>query len=160
MLMQGTKAFIFQERTSGSLIWLWGILGTVILFLLVDYLTTITLLSRIPYFSDALLWLIPIYYFFTLYLCYRAYGSSLSSLIPIFFLFIGQMSVLLIILSFWFVYSIFMTTDYQENTFDLRQEAPSFFNHNKHLEGHLGRQAYHKHLSNFYKNQKHFLYNN
>ena len=54
MLMQGTKAFIFKERRLASLLWLWGVLGTLILFLLVDYLTTITLLSRIPYFSDAL----------------------------------------------------------------------------------------------------------
>ena len=132
--MQGTKAFIFKERTSGSLIWLWGILGTVILFLLVDYLTTITLLSRIPYFSDTLLWLIPIYYFFTLYLCYRAYGSSLSSLIPIFFLFIGQMLVLMLPFSFWFLNMAFGTTDYQENTFDLKQEAPSFFTEESKLE--------------------------
>ena len=84
MLMQGTKAFILQERTSGSLIWLWGILGTVILFLLVDYLTTTTLLSKIPYFNDALLYLVPIYYFSTLFLSFRAYGSGLGASIPTF----------------------------------------------------------------------------
>ena len=134
MLMQATQAFIFKERSSSSLIWLWGILGTLILFLLVDYLTTITLLSGIPYFSEALLWLIPIYYFFTLYLCYRAYGSSLSSLIPIFFLFIGQMLVLMLPFSFWFLNMAFGTTDYQENTFDLRQEAPSFFTEESKLD--------------------------
>jgi len=127
MLMQATKAFVFKERRLASLVWLWGVLGTLILFLLVDYLTTFTLLSRIPYFSDALLWLIPIYYFFTLFLSCRVYGLGLGSLIPTFFQFIGQMAVLIIIMSFWFVYSIFMTTDYKENTFDLRQEAPSFF---------------------------------
>ena len=134
MLIQATQAFIFKERRLASLVWLWGVLGTLILFLLVDYLTTFTLLSRIPYFSDALLWLIPIYYFFTLFLSCRVYGLGLGSLIPTFFQFILQMSVLLIILSFWFVYSIFMTTDYQENTFDLKQEAPSFFTEESKLE--------------------------
>ena len=127
-------AFFFKKRRLASLIWLWGVLGTFMLFLLVDYLTTFTLLSKIPYFSDALLWLIPIYYFFTLYQSYRAYGSDLGASIPTFFQFIGQMAVLLIFLSFWGVYSIFMTTDYQENTFDLRQEAPSFFTEESKLE--------------------------
>ena len=127
MLMQGTKAFIFKERRLASLIWLWGVLGTLILFLLVDYLTTITLLSRIPYFNDALLYLVPIYYFFTLFLSCRVYGLGLGSLIPTFFQFIGQMAVLIIFLSFWFVYSMFLTTDYQENTSSLRKSAPSFF---------------------------------
>ena len=134
MLMQGTKAFVFKERRLASLVWLWGLLGTLILFLLVDYLTTITLLSRIPYFSDTLLWLIPIYYFFTLYLCYRAYGSSLSSLIPIFFLFIGQMLVLMLPFSFWFLNMAFGTTDYQENTLNLMQGAPSFFTEESKLD--------------------------
>ena len=77
-------AFFFKKRRLASLIWLWGVLGTLILFLLVDYLTTFTLLSKIPYFSDALLWLIPIYYFFTLYQSYRAYGSDLGASIPTF----------------------------------------------------------------------------
>ena len=134
MLIQATQAFIFKERRLASLVWLWGVLGTLILFLLVDYLTTFTLLSRIPYFSNALFWFIPIYYFFTLFLSCRVYGLELGSLIPTFFQFIGQMSVLLIILSFWFVYSIFMTTDYKENTFDLRQEAPSFFTEESKLD--------------------------
>jgi hypothetical protein len=84
-------------------------------------------LSKIPYFSDALLWLIPIYYFFTLFLSNRAYGSDLGASIPTFFQFILQMAVLIIFLSFWFVYSIFLTTDYQANTPDLREEAPLFF---------------------------------
>ena len=127
MLMQATKAFVFKERRLASLIWLWGVLGTLMIFLLVDYLTTFTLLSRIPYFSDALLWLIPIYYFFTLFLCCRVYGLGLGSLIPTFFQFIGQMAVLLIIMSFWGVYSMFMTTDYQENKLWLEEEAPSIF---------------------------------
>ena len=127
-------AFFFKKRRLASLIWLWGVLGTLILFLLVDYLTTFTLLSKIPYFSDALWWLIPIYYFFTLYQSYRAYGSDLGASIPTFFQFIGQMAVLLIFLSFWGVYSIFMTTDYQENTFNLMQEAPLFFTEESKLD--------------------------
>ena len=32
MLMQSTKAFIFKERRQASLIWLWGVLGTLILW--------------------------------------------------------------------------------------------------------------------------------
>jgi signal transduction histidine kinase len=134
MLIQATQSFIFKERRLASLVWLWGVLGTLILFLLVDYLTTFTLLSRIPYFSDALLWLRPIYYFLTLFLCSRVYGLWFGSILSTFFQFIGQMAVLIIIMSFWGVYSIFMTTDYQENTFDLRQEAPSFFTEESKLE--------------------------
>ncbi len=132
--MQATKAFVFKERRLASLVWLWGVLGTLMLFLLVDYLTTFTLLSKIPYLSDALLWLIPIYYFFTLYQSYRAYGSDLGASIPTFFQFIGQMAVLLIFFSFWGVYSIFMTTDYQENTLWLEEDAPSFFTEETKLE--------------------------
>ena len=44
------------------------------------------------------------------------------------------MAVLLIILSFWGVYSIFMTTDYQENTLWLEEEAPSFFTEESKLD--------------------------
>ena len=134
MLIQATQAFVFKERRLASRIWLWGVLGTLMLFLLVDYLTTFTLLSRIPYFSDALLWLIPIYYFFTLFLSSRTYGSDLGASISTFFQFIGQMAVLLIFFSFWGVYSIFMTTDYQANTPDLKQEAPSKFTEKSKLE--------------------------
>jgi hypothetical protein len=32
MLMQTTQTFIFKERRLASLIWLWGVLGTLILF--------------------------------------------------------------------------------------------------------------------------------
>ena len=134
MLIQATQAFIFKERRLASLVWLWGVLGTLMLFLLVDYLTTFTLLSKIPYLSDALLWLIPIYYFFTLFLSSRTYGSDLEASISTFFQFIGQMAVLLIFFSFWGVYSIFMTTDYQENTLWLEEDAPSFFTEKTKLE--------------------------
>ena len=37
------------------------------------------------------------------------------------------MAVLILIMSFWGVYSIFMTTDYQENKLWLEEEAPSIF---------------------------------
>ena len=37
------------------------------------------------------------------------------------------MAVFIIIMSFWGVYSIFMTTDYQENKLWLEEEAPSKF---------------------------------
>jgi len=134
MLIQATQAFIFKERRLASLVWLWGVLGTLILFLLVDYLTTFTLLSRIPYFSDVLLWLIPIYYFFTLYQSYRAYGSGFGAFISTFVQFIGQMAVLILIMGFIGVYGIFMTTDYQENTSYLKKSAPSFFTEDSKLE--------------------------
>ena len=127
MLIQATQAFIFKERRLASLVWLWGVLGTLILFLLVDYLTTFTLLSKIPYFSDALLWLIPIYYFFTLYLSSKAYKPGLSSAGKTFFQFIRQMAVFLILWIIWSFYAIFFTADYQENTSSLRKSAPSFF---------------------------------
>ena len=130
MLMQATQAFIFKERRLASLIWLWSLFGTLMLFLLVDYLTTITLLSKIPYFSEALLWLIPIYYLFTLYLCYLAYGSGLGASILAFVQFILQIAVLIF---FWGFYSIFYTTDYQVNTTDLNQKAPSKFTESSKL---------------------------
>jgi len=38
MLMQATKAFVFKERRLASLIWLWGVLGTLIVSFAVDYL--------------------------------------------------------------------------------------------------------------------------
>ena len=130
--MQATKAFVFKERRLASLIWLWGVLGTLIVSFVVDFLSN-SFMTGIWGFGNVS-WLIPIYYFFTLFLSCRVYGLGLGSLIPTFFQFIGQMSVLLIILSFWFVYSIFMTTDYKENTFDLRQEAPLFFTEESKLE--------------------------
>jgi len=156
MLMQATKAFVFKERRLASLIWLWGVLGTAILFVLVDYLTTFTPLSRIPYFSGALLWLIPIYYFFTLYQCYLAYGSGLKAPVKTFFQFIGQMAVLILIMSFWGVYSIFMTTDYQENKPFLEEDAPSIFTEDTKLaypsDAELIHTSLRKRGANFSKN--------
>jgi len=125
MLMQTTQTFIFKERRLASLIWLWGVLGTLILFLLVDYLALSFVMG--PSRSGKAFWLIPIYYFFTLYLSFNAYNPGLSSIGKTFFQFIGQMAVLMIFLSFWGVYSIFMTTDYQENKPWLEEEVPSIF---------------------------------
>ena len=125
MLIQATQAFIFKERRLASLIWLWGVLGTLIVFFAVDYLANSFVIG--PSYYGEVFWLIPIYYFFTLYLCYLAYGSGLKAFISAFFQFLGQMSVLIIIMSFWGVYSIFMTTDYQENKLWLEEEAPSIF---------------------------------
>ena len=126
------QAFFFKKRRLASLIWLWGVFGTLIVSFAVDYLANSFVIGPSNY--GKAFWLIPIYYFFTLYQSYRAYGSDLGASIPTFFQFIGQMAVLLIFLSFWGVYSAFMTTDYQENTFDLRQEAPSFFTEESKLE--------------------------
>ena len=123
MLMQATKAFVFKERRLASLIWLWGVLGTLIVFFAVDYLANSFVIGP-SYYGEAF-WLIPIYYFLTLFLSYRAYVSW--KFISAFVQFIGQMAVLILIMSFWGVYSIFMTTDYQENKLWLEEEAPSIF---------------------------------
>ena len=127
MLMQATKAFVFKERRLASLIWLWGLLGTLVVSFIVDYLTRIPFLSDIPGYGYVVVCFIPIYYFFTLHQSYRAYGSGLGAFISAFFQFIGQIAVLILIMSFWGVYSIFMTTDYQENKLWLEDEAPSIF---------------------------------
>ena len=121
--MQATKTFVFKERRLASLIWLWGVLGTLIVSFVVDFLSN-SFMTGIWGFGNVF-WLIPIYYFFTLCLSYRAYTSK--PLLKSFLQFIGQMAVLIIIMSFWGVYSMFMTTDYQENKLWLEEEAPSIF---------------------------------
>ena len=123
VLMQATQAFIFKERRLSSLIWLWGVLGTLIVSFVVDFLSN-SFMTGIWGFGNVF-WLIPIYYFFTLFLSYRAYTSK--PLLKSFLQFIGQMAALIIIMSFWGVYSMFMTTDYQENKLWLEEEAPSIF---------------------------------
>ena len=123
MLIQATQAFIFKERRLASLIWLWGVLGTLIVSFAVDYLANSFVIG--PSYYGEVYWLIPIYYFLTLFLSYRAYVSW--KFISAFVQFIGQMAVLILIMSFWGVYSIFMTTDYQENKLWLEEEAPSIF---------------------------------
>ena len=134
MLMQATKAFIFKERRLASLIWLWGVLGTLIVSFIVEYLTRIPYLSDIPGYGYVVLSFIPLYYLFTLHQSFRAYGSGLLECISAFFQFIVQMAVLMLAFSFWGVYAIFMTSDYQTNTPDLKQEAPSKFTESSKLE--------------------------
>ena len=73
MLMQATKTFVFKERRLASLIWLWGVLGTLIVSFAVDYLANSFVIGPSGY--GKAFWLIPIYYFFTLFLSYRAYVS-------------------------------------------------------------------------------------
>ena len=129
MLMQATKTFVFKERRLASLIWLWGVLGTLIVFFAVDYLANSFVIG--PSYYGEVYWLIPIYYFLTLFLSYRAYVSW--KFISAFVQFIGQMAVLILIMSFWGVYSIFMTTDYQENKLWLEEEALLIFTEDSKL---------------------------
>ena len=129
MLMQATKAFVFKERRLASLIWLWGVLGTLIVSFAVDYLANSFVIGPSGY--GKAFWLIPIYYFLTLFLSYRAYVSW--KFISAFVQFIGQMAVLILIMSFWGVYSIFMTTDYQENKLWLEEEALLIFTEDSKL---------------------------
>ena len=125
--MQAIKAFVFKERSPASLIWLWGLLGTLIVSFIVEYLTRIPFLSDIPGYGYVVVCFIPIYYLFTFYLSYRAFGSGLGASISAFFQFFGQLAVLMLAFSFWGVYAIFVTADYQENTSSLRKSASSFF---------------------------------
>ena len=126
-------SFFFKKRRLASLICLWGVLGTLVVSFIVDYLTRIPFLSDIPGYGYVVVCFIPIYYFFTLYQSYRAYGSGLGAFISTFFQFIGQMAVLILIMGFWGVYSIFMTTDYQENKPFLEKEAPLIFTEDSKL---------------------------
>ena len=125
-------AFFFKKRRLASLICLWGLLGTLVVSFIVDYLTRIPFLSEIPGYNYVVVCFIPIYYFYTLFLSYRAYGSW--KFISTFVQFIGQMAVLILIMGFIGVYGIFMTTDYQENTSYLKKSAPSFFTEDSKLE--------------------------
>ena len=125
-------AFFFKKRRLASLICLWGLLGTLVVSFIVDYLTRIPFLSEIPGYNYVVVCFIPIYYFYTLFLSYRAYGSW--KFISTFVQFIGQMAVLILIMGFIGVYGIFMTTDYQENTSYLKKSAPSFFTEDSKLD--------------------------
>ena len=101
--------------------------GILVVSFVVGYLTRIPFLSEILGYSYVVLYFIPIYYFFTLYRSYRAYGSGLGAFISTFFQFIRQIAVFLILWIIWSFYAIFATADYQENTSSLRKSAPSFF---------------------------------
>ena len=132
--MESVKAFFFKERSLRSLIWLWGIFGTILLFLLIDLLTLTPFVKRIPYVADWLHWLIPIYYFFIFYLSFRDIKLSFGSIVHCFFHFIGQMAAFLFFISFWGVFAAFGGSDYLANTFTLKQEAPTEFTENSKLE--------------------------
>ena len=111
-----------------ELIWIWGVFGTLVVLFIVDYLISIPFLSEIlgDSYVDEAYWLIPIYYFVTLYKSYRAYGSGFP-LISTFVQFIGQMAVFFLFLIFGSIFLFFGTTDYQENKLWLEDEAPSIF---------------------------------
>ena len=107
LLMEKVKAFVFKQRRLASLIWLWGVLGTVIIAFTIDFLANSFVIS--PYYGEVF-WLIPIYYFFTLFLSYQAYISRplFKSIIQ----FIGQMAIFIIIFSFLGFYDTFMTVEW------------------------------------------------
>ena len=126
--MESVKAFIFKERSLGSLIWFWGIFGTILLFLILDALATIPLIKRIPYLEDWIYLPVPIYYLFVFYLgFFTDITPSFKSILHNLFHFIGQMAIFLIFMSFWGVFAIFGGTDYQANTYSMNQEAPEVF---------------------------------
>ena len=92
-------AFFFKKRRLASLICLWGVLGTLVVSFIVDSIARTFVIGT--HFYGEVHWLIPIYYFFTLYLCYLAYGAGSKALVKTFVQFIGQIAVLIIIMSFW-----------------------------------------------------------
>ena len=117
------------------MVWLWGFFGTILLFLFIDALATTPLLKRILYLEDWIYWLIPIYYFFVFFFSFGDINLSFKSILHTFFHFIGQIAAFLIFFSFWGVFAIFGGTDYQANTYSLKQEAPSKFTENSKLGG-------------------------
>ena len=128
--MKTVKAFIFKERSPRSLFWLWGIFGTILLFLLIDLLALTSFVKRIPYLTDWIYLLIPTYYFFIFYLSFRDIELSVGSIARTVLYFIGQMMAFFFFISFWGVFAAFGGTDYQTNTFTLKQEAPTEFTEN------------------------------
>jgi hypothetical protein len=149
MLMQATKAFVFKERSLSSLVWLWGFFGTILLFLLIDALATTPLLKRILYLEDWIYWLVPIYYFFIFFFSFGDINLSFKSILHTFFHFIGQIAAFLIFFSFWGVFAIFGGTDYQVNTYSLKQEAPTEFTENSKLQYPSDAELIHTSFSNW-----------
>jgi len=110
------------------MIWIWGIFGTILLFLSIDALATTSLFQKIPYLSDWIYLLVPGYYLFVFYLgFFTDITPSFKSILHALFHFIGQMAVFLIFFSFWGVFAIFGVSDYQANTDSLKQEAHELF---------------------------------
>jgi len=147
--MESVKAFIFKERSWRSLFWLWGIFGTIFLFLLIDQLTLTQFVNNIPFVADWLHWLIPIYYFFIFYLSFRDIEFSIGSIVHCFFHFAGQMVAFLFFISFWGVFAAFGSSDYKANTLTLKQEAPTEFTENSKLEYPSDAELIHTSYSNW-----------
>ena len=105
------------------MIWIWGIFGTILLFLLINALTSTGLFQKISFLTNWIYLLVPSYYLFVFYLSFRNFSSILHAL----FHFIGQMAVFIIFFSFCGVFAIFGGTDYQANTYSLKQAAPELF---------------------------------
>ena len=148
--MESVKAFIFKERSLRSLIWLWGIFGTILLFLLVDALATIPLIKRIPYLEDWIYLPVPIYYLFVFYLgFFTDITPSFKSILHTLMHFIGQMAVFIIFMSFWGVFAIFGGTDYQANTYSMNQEAPEVFAEISGMDYPEGAELIHSSLSSW-----------
>ena len=108
------------------MIWIWGIFGTILLFLLINALTSTGLFQKISFLTNWIYLLVPTYYLFVFYLSFSSF-SSFSSILHTLFHFIGQMAVFLIFFSFWGVFAIFGGTDHQANTDSLKQAAPELF---------------------------------
>ena len=107
--------------------WLWGIFGTILLFLLIDLLALTSFVKRIPFLADWIYLLIPTYYFFIFYLSFRDIELSVGSIARTVLYFIGQMAAFLIFIGCWGVFAAFGGSDYQANTITLKQEAPTEF---------------------------------
>ena len=112
------------------MIWIWGIFGTILLFLLINALTSTGLFQKISFLTNWIYLLVPSYYLFVFYLSFRSFSSILHAL----FHFIGQMAVFLIFFSFLGVFAIFGGTDYQANTDSLKQAAPELFTELSRIE--------------------------
>ena len=131
------------------MIWVWGILGTIILFLLIDVLATSKPFQRIPYLSDWIYLLVPSYYLFVFYLSFRDSEISFKSILHALFHFIGQMLVFFIFISFWSVFVIFGGSDYQANTNSLEQQAPELFKELSAIDYPEGIELIHTSYTNF-----------
>ena len=78
------------------MIWIWGIFGTILLFLSIDALATTSLFQKTPYLSDWIYLLVPGYYLFVFYLgFFTDITPSFKSILHALFHFIGQMASIL-----------------------------------------------------------------
>ena len=124
--MKKIKAFIFKERRLASLIWIWGIIGTIIVAIAAYFLSAIPYLSDIPGYSIAILSLVPTFYFFTLFLSFKYYKKGLRAYIFIFIQFCLQFVVLFVLSAVYSMFANFGGLNYQENTSSLLSKASVF----------------------------------